>query len=60
MTTKIIKVRDLTDKEAQDLCNKHFKKYRTCFGCQLRIEDSVCYKLLDLDRAIEVEYDESK
>lgn len=60
MTTKIIRVRDLTSLDISNLCTKHYKKYRTCFNCPLRIGKDNCFKNLDLDRAIEVEYDESK
>ena len=62
MTTKIVKkFRDLTDEEIDKLCDKQFKKYRTCFECPLKVGDNACLKILDLDRAIEVEVnDESK
>ena len=60
MTTKIIRVRDLTSKIVSEMCIKYWRKYRTCWGCPLKIGDKNCFKNVDLDRVVEVEYDESK
>ena len=59
---KVVKFRDLTDEEATKICDYIYNKYKSCLNCPLKIGDldNICFINLDLDRAIEVEYDESK
>jgi len=54
----IKKIKDLTDKEMERICDKNYQKYHTCYNCPLQIGEDNCFKFLDLDRAIEVEEDE--
>ena len=52
---KVVKLRDLTDEEINELCDKQFKRYRTCFECPLKLSDDTCMKIINLDTTIEVE-----
>ena len=52
------KIRELTDEEKEQICNKNHKKYGTCYDCPLKIDDYNCFKYVDSDREVEVEEDE--
>lgn len=53
------KMRDLTDKEMEKICDKNYQKYGTCYDCPLQIEgNNNCFKYFDLDQEIEVEEDD--
>lgn len=49
------KIRNLTDKDKEKLCNINHKKYGTCYDCPLEIDENHCFKNLDLDKEVEVE-----
>lgn len=52
------KLKDLTDREMEKICDKNYQKYGTCYNCPLQIGEDSCYYYLDLDREIEVEENE--
>lgn len=57
---KVVKLRNLTNEEATKICDHIYNKYKSCLNCPLKIGDldNICFINLDLDRAIEVEYDD--
>lgn len=56
------KIRELTDEEMDKICDKNYKKYKTCYDCPLKagMDSNNCLKYLglDLDQEVEVEEDE--
>lgn len=49
------KIKDLTNDEKKAICDKNYKKYKTCYDCPLQIGKDSCFKYLDLEQEIETE-----
>ena len=53
------KIRDLTDEDMDKICDKNYKKHKTCYDCPLKAgmdsNNYLKYLGLDLDQEIEVE-----